>query len=61
MLENPKFKLTIVTADTGKEADIKRLCEVARTVRGIESDGDDDGEHLCFVYVGRCKRAALSH
>lgn len=33
MLENRDFKLTIVTADTGKEADIKKLCDVARTVR----------------------------
>lgn len=31
-MTDPAFKLTIVTADTGKEEDLKRLCEVARTV-----------------------------
>ena len=32
MLSNPAVRLEIVTADTGKEEDVKRVCARAREV-----------------------------
>lgn len=34
MLSNPAVRLEIVTADTGKEEDVKRVCARAREVWG---------------------------
>lgn len=35
MLSNPAVRLEIVTADTGKEEDVKRVCARAREVWGL--------------------------